>query len=121
MAINANRPSVFIGRIVPVPSKAVVRAAGSSASRRQARLEIACTDGKATGTCRGRIRLNIPNGPTVARWRFRLAADETKTVVVPIGRRGRRSIRARGNRRLIAVAEMNDGRTAKRRLALVPG
>jgi virginiamycin B lyase len=120
MAVNANRPSTFIGRITPAPSKAVIRAAGSSASRRQVRLEVACMDGVGAGVCRGRVRIAIPNGPTLLQRRFRLEADATKVIVLPIGRIARKAIAARGNGRLIAAVETKGGRIARRALAIRP-
>jgi virginiamycin B lyase len=119
MAVSANKPSVLIGRITPAPPKTVVRVAGSIVARHRARLEIACMDGKATNAaCRGSIRLVIPNGPLVAKRRFQLAADGTKTIVLAIGREGRRAIAARGNRRLITVTKTNGGPTTRRRLTI---
>jgi virginiamycin B lyase len=120
MAINANRPSVFIGRITPAPPKAVIRAAGSSASRRQAKLEVSCMDGPAAGACRGRIRLAVPNGPTLVQRRFRLEVDGTKAIVLPIGRMARRVVAARRNSRLIAAVETKGGRIARRVLTIRP-
>jgi virginiamycin B lyase len=120
MAVYASRPSVLIGRITPAPLKAVVRAAGSSLNRRQAKLEVSCMDGPATGVCRGWIRLAVPNGPTLVQHRFRLEADGTKAIVLPIGRMARRVVAARGNSRLIAAVETKGGRIAKRALTIQP-
>lgn len=120
MAIDANKPAVFVGRITPAPSKAVIRAAGSSASRRQAKLKVACMDGAGAGACRGRIRLAVPNGPTLVQHRFRIGADGTRAIVLPIGRGARRIVAARGNSRLIAAVETKGGRTARRVLTIRP-
>jgi virginiamycin B lyase len=118
MAFDAIQKTAVIGRIVPAPLRAVIRAAGSSANLRRAELNVACTDGSATGACRGWIRLAVPNGKTLVRRRFQLPTDTTKAIAMPIGRRGRRVIRARGNRRLIAAIEVGGNRTSRRRIAI---
>lgn len=118
MAVNANRPSVFVGRIKPVPSKAVIRA-GSSANHRRARLEVSCMDGPATGACKGRIRLAVPNGPTLVQRRFRLGTDRTRKIVLSLDREARGIVRARGNSRLVAIIEAK-GRIARRSLTIRP-
>jgi virginiamycin B lyase len=118
MAFDAIHKTAVIGRIVPAPPMTVVEAARSVVYPRRAKLEIACLDGKATNVCRGSVRLAIPNGPTVARRGFRVAADGKKIVILAIGRRGRQVMRARGNRRLIAVVETKGGPITRRRLLL---
>lgn len=120
MAFDAFRKPVIIGRIDALPPRAAVRAVGSAVGLRQGRLEIACMDGGAFGACSGSMRLVIPNGPPVAKRRFRLATDTTQTIVLAIGRQGRRAIATRGNDRLIAVVETKGGQTTRRRLALRP-
>lgn len=119
MAFNANRPSVLIGRITTVPLKAVIKL-GSSANRRRAKLELACMDGPATGVCRGKVRLAIPNGPTLARGHFQLRADDTKTIALSLGPAARKAINTRGNSRLVAVLEAKGGQIARRALTIRP-
>ena len=119
MAIDANKPSTFIGRITPAPLKTGI-SAGSSLTRRQAKLELSCMDGHANGTCRGRIRLAIPNGPTLARHRFQLHVDGAKTIGLSLGPKAVKAMNARGSNRLIAVAETKGGQTARRSLAIRP-
>jgi hypothetical protein len=121
MAYDQSHESAVIGRIVPGSPKAAIRAAGSSIDRRRAALEVTCIEGMATGVCHGWIRLGVPNGPTLSKRRFQLKADRTKTIVLPIGRKVRGIISARGNHRLVAVTEINGGRTARRSLAIAPG
>lgn len=120
MALDADKPSVTIGRITPAPRRAVIRAAGSSLSRRQAKLEVACTDGQATGACHGQVRLAVPNGPTVAHRRFRLGADDTRMIVLSLGRDARKILAVRGKGELNAVVEADGGQTARRSLAIRP-
>jgi virginiamycin B lyase len=120
MAFEAIRKTAVVGSVTPAPPRTVVVPAGSAVHRHRAKLEATCNDGKVSVGCRGMIRLVVPNGPTLAKRRFHLAADETKAVFLSIGQRGRMAIAARGARRLIAITETVGGPTARRRLAILP-
>ncbi|HEU4739042.1 MAG TPA: hypothetical protein VFS54_08165 [Solirubrobacterales bacterium] len=108
--------SGVIGRIDPAPLAVQIETAKAAARAHRVKIRIACIDGRAGESCRGRLRLRAGQGAT--KRRYALGVDLGRSFSIRLGDKARSKLLRRGKLRIKVIATLAGGGTEVRAFRL---